>query len=85
LIKVGAIDKATMRSFDASCLTTPPPLKQQIKKLRQRLRVSRPVFARYLSTSESTIEKWETGAKQPSCMALKLLSVVEKHGLDAFM
>jgi hypothetical protein len=41
------------------------------------------LFARYLNTSESTIEKWETGAKQPSGMALKLLSVVEKHGLEA--
>ena len=86
MYKVGAIDKATMRSFDASCLTTPPPLKpQQIKKLRQRLRVSQPVFARYLNTSESTIEKWETGAKQPSGMALRLLSVLEKHGLEALL
>jgi putative transcriptional regulator len=40
------------------------------------------VFARYLNTSESTIEKWETGAKRPSGMALKLLSLVEKHGLE---
>jgi putative transcriptional regulator len=84
LYKVGAINKATMRSFDASCISSPSPLKpEQIKKLRQRLRVSQPVFARYLNTSESTIEKWETGAKQPSGMALKLLSVVEKHGLQA--
>jgi putative transcriptional regulator len=29
------------------------------------------------------LEKWETGAKQPSGMALKLLSVVEKYGLEA--
>jgi hypothetical protein len=36
-----------------------------------------------LNTSEPTIEKWETGAKQPSGMTLKLLSVVEKHGLEA--
>src|SRR5208337_57137 len=84
MFKVGAIDKATMRSFDASCLATPSPLKpEQIKKLRQRLRVSQPIFARYLNTSESTIEKWETGAKRPSGMALKLLAVVEKHGLEA--
>lgn len=83
LYKVGAIDKATLRSFDVSCLATPSPLKpQQIKKLRERLHVSQPVFARYLNTSESTIEKWETGAKQPSGMALKLLAVVEKHGLE---
>jgi putative transcriptional regulator len=84
LYKVGAIDKATMRSFDEACLTAPPALKpEQIKKLRLRLRVSQPVFARYLNTSESTIEKWETGAKHPSGMALKLLSVVDKHGLEA--
>jgi putative transcriptional regulator len=80
MYKIGATDKATMRSFDASRVATPPRLKpQQIKKLRQRLRVSRPVFARYLNSSESTIDKWETGAKQPSAMALKLLAAVEKH------
>jgi putative transcriptional regulator len=84
MFKVGAIDKATMRSFDTSCLIAPPALKpKEIKRLRERYRVSQPVFARYLNTSESTIEKWETGAKQPSGMALKLLSVVEKHGLEA--
>jgi len=27
LHKVGAIDKATMRSFDETCLSTPPELK----------------------------------------------------------
>jgi hypothetical protein len=40
-----------------------------------------PVFARYLNTSESTIEKWEAEAKRPSGMALKLLSVIKKYGL----
>jgi len=27
------------------------------------------------------VEKWERGAKKPSGMALKLLNIVEKHGL----
>jgi putative transcriptional regulator len=36
-----------------------------------------------LNTGESTVEKWESGAKQPSGMALKLLSIVKKHGLQA--
>jgi putative transcriptional regulator len=82
MFKVGAIDKATMRSFDATCLVAPAPIKpHQIKQLRESHRVSQPVFARYLNTSESTIEKWETGAKKPSGMALKLLTIVQKHGL----
>ena len=83
LRKVGAIDKATMRSFDDSCLSVPAPFApRQIKKLRESHHVSQPVFARYLNTSESTVEKWETGAKRPSGMALKLLAIVQKHGLQ---
>jgi putative transcriptional regulator len=82
LYRVGAIDQATMRNFDESCLVPPAIKPRQIKALRKRHRVSQPVFARYLNTSESTIQKWETGAKKPSGMALKLLSIVQKHGLE---
>jgi len=83
MYRVGAIDKATMRKFDESCLAVPPPLgPRRIKQIREKQRVSQPVFARYLNTSESTVEKWESGAKKPSGMALKLLNIVEKHGLE---
>ena len=59
LNRARTIDTAAMRNFDTMCLAVPAPLKpQQIKKLRERLRVSQPVFARYLDTSESTVEKW---------------------------
>ena len=83
MLKVGAIDKATMRSFDESCLAVPCEIKPaQIKQLREANHVSQPIFALYLNTSESTVEKWETGAKRPSGMALKLLAIVQKHGLQ---
>lgn len=83
LFKVGAIDKATMRDFDETCLAAPAPLSpSDIKRLREANKVSQPVFARYLNTSESTVEKWETGAKRPNGAALKLLSLVQKHGLQ---
>jgi putative transcriptional regulator len=76
------IDKATMKHFDETCLVVPTKLApKQIKHLRESQHVSQPVFARYLNTSESTVEKWETGAKRPSNIALKLLTVVQKHGL----
>ena len=82
MYRAGTIDKATMREFDAACLAVPAPLEPRlIKKIRESQHVSQPVFARYLNTSESTVEKWETGAKRPSGMALKLLDIVEKHGL----
>lgn len=83
LHKVGAIDKATMRDFDTSCLSALPAFTpEDIQHLRKANNVSQPVFARYLNTSESTVEKWETGAKRPSGMACKLLAIVQKHGLE---
>jgi putative transcriptional regulator len=82
MYRSGTIDKATMRHFDETCLAVPTELDpKQIKQLRESHNVSQPVFARYLNTSESTVEKCETGAKRPSGMALKLLNIVQKHGL----
>jgi putative transcriptional regulator len=82
MLRAGTIDKATMRRFDQSCLSVPPQMEPaRIKRIREKQRVSQPVFARYLNTSESTVEKWESGVKKPSGMALKLLDIVEKHGL----
>lgn len=83
LHKVEALDKATMRDFDARHLSLASAIAPaQIKELREANNVSQPVFARYLNTSKSTVEKWETGAKRPSGMALKLLTVVQKHGIQ---
>jgi len=82
MYSAGTITKATMREFDESCLATPPRMDpRRIKRIREKQKVSQPVFARYLNTSESTVEKWESGAKKPSGMALKLLDIVDKHGL----
>ncbi|WP_426218179.1 helix-turn-helix domain-containing protein [Pseudomonas sp. DWRC2-2] len=84
LYAIGAINKNMLREFDEACLT-PIPLQmsaERIKELRERCHVNRPVFARYLNTSASTVKKWESGEKQPSGMALKLLSIVKKHGLE---
>jgi putative transcriptional regulator len=82
MYRAGTIDKETMRRFDTSCLIAPAPIEPgQIKQIRESQNVSQPVFARYLNTSESTVEKWESGAKRPSGMALKLLNVVQKHGI----
>jgi putative transcriptional regulator len=82
MYRIGAIDKATMRGFDESCLAVLPAMEpSRIKQIRESQNVSQPVFARYLNTSESTVEKWESGAKRPSGMALKLLDIVQKHGL----
>lgn len=86
LHSVGAISKTTMREYDELCLDTITELNaNEIKRIREQAHVSQPVFARYLNTSESTVQKWETGQKRPSGMALRLLHVVEKHGLGVLV
>lgn len=86
LFSVDAIPQETMRSFDTACLSSIKDLQPlEIKALREKLNVSQPVFARYLNTSVSTVQKWESGAKRPSGMSLKLLNVVQKHGLKVLV
>ena len=55
---------------------------EQIKHIREASRVSQAVFARFLNTSLSTVQKWEIGQKRPTGTALKLLHLVQKRGLE---
>lgn len=84
LHKAGVLDATTMREFDALCL---PPIKSytpaQIRRLRVRNKASQAVFAAYLNTSPSTVQKWEQGQKKPNGPSLKLLNLVDKKGLEA--
>jgi len=84
LHKIGAIDKQTMRHFDDTCLTPVKTLTpRQIRAIRTREHVSQTVFANYLNVTPSLVSKWERGEKKPSGPALKLLSLVDKHGITA--
>jgi len=84
LHKAGVLDTTTMREFDALCL---PPIKSytplQIRRLRTKNKASQAVFAAYLNTSASTVQKWEQGQKKPNGPSLKLLNLVDKKGLEA--
>lgn len=84
LHKAGLIDKATMREFDALCLTPVEPLTaQEIRALREREQVSQPVFAHYLNVRKDAVSKWERGEKRPDGPSLKLLNLVKAKGLQA--
>ena len=86
LYEAGAISKLTMREFDVLC---PPPIREfsaaDIKRLREGLKFSQPVFALYLNTSASTVRKWEQGETQPTGPALKLLNIIADKGLEAII
>lgn len=84
LHRVGALGKKTMRDFDVACLETVAEIKpEEIRALRKREHVSQPVFARYLNVSKNLVSDWERGVKKPGGPALRLLNIVQKHGLNA--
>ena len=84
LHSIGAINKITMREFDEACLAVVHELKpEDIRALRERENVSQPVFASYLNVSKNLISEWERGKRKPGGPALKLLNVIQKHGLEA--
>ena len=84
----GVMSDVTLREFDALCL---PPVKTytpaQIKRIRESTRASQAVFAAYLNTSPSTVQKWEReqGGKKPNGPSLKLLNLVDRKGLEALV
>lgn len=86
LCDLDVLDAATLRDFNAAQL---PPLTlygaAEIKRLRLRAKASQAVFAAYLNTSVSTVQKWEIGDKKPSGPALKPLNMVERKGLKALV
>ena len=83
LHEIGVFSDVTMRNFDKLCLAPVHEMKpKDIQNLRKRTRTSQAVFAEYLNTSVSTVQKWETGEKKPSGIALKLLNLIEKKGLE---
>lgn len=83
LHEAGVMDTRTMREFDALCLEPVKPMSPlQIRRLRRRNHVSQAVFAAYLNTSLSTVQKWERGQKKPNGPSLKLLNLVERKGLE---
>jgi len=85
LQKVGAISKKTMKDFDKTCLEPVFITSAEIRALREREKVSQPIFAMYLNVTRNIISDWERGVKKPGGPALRLLSIVQKKGLDSLV
>jgi len=67
--------KYTVR--EVAVVIPPPQLNPgDVRKTRETLGVSQPVFADLLGTSRSTIRSWEQGQKIPSPMARRLLGLI---------
>ena len=73
------VGKLTLRSFPVEAVAAPRITAQELIELRDRLHVSRAVFARYLRTNARTVEGWEQGRAKPNAQAALLIKLVEKY------
>jgi putative transcriptional regulator len=84
LHEIGAVGKQTMREFNEACLSPIVVLApDEIKAIRVKEHISQPVFARYLNVSKNLVSDWERGIKKPGGPALRLLTVIQKKGLES--
>ena len=60
---------------------TPPPRygSARVRRLRERLGLSQPLFARALNVSVATVRSWEQGVRVPDGPSRRLLELVECH------
>ncbi|QXH47346.1 transcriptional regulator [Pseudomonas xanthosomatis] len=71
--------KLTLRSHKVSFAELAPLAPNELIELRQRLNMSRAVFAAYLRTNVRTLENWEQGRSQPNAQAIALIRLVQKY------
>jgi len=86
LHNAGFINKTRMLEYDALCLEPVPDYSSdKIASLRAKNHISQSVMASILNVSLSTVRQWEGGNKRPSGPSLKLLSLLEKKGLEGLI
>ena len=71
--------KRTLRTHKVEMKPAPEVSAAELVALRERLNLSRPVFARYLRTNPRTLENWEQGRAQPNAQAALLIRLVERY------
>jgi len=71
--------KRTLRTHALELKPPPEVRARDLVALRERLHLSRAVFARYLRTNPRTLENWEQGRARPNAQAALLIRLVERY------
>ena len=70
--------KITLRTYKVERPSLPEVDAKLIRETRERLHLSRGVFARQLRINERTLEKWEQGRAKPNRQAAALILMVRR-------
>ena len=70
--------KLTLRTRKVELDKLQPLSAQELVDIRNKLNLSRPVFAMYLRTNTRTLENWEQGRAKPNAQATTLIRLVDR-------
>ena len=71
--------KRTLRTHVAEYKPAPAITPEELIRVRERLRLSRALFAIYLRTNVRTLENWEQGRAKPNAQAALLINLVKRY------
>ncbi|PZN70998.1 MAG: transcriptional regulator [Candidatus Methylumidiphilus alinenensis] len=71
--------KRTLRNHDVETRSVSDLHAAELVALRERLHLSRAVFARYLCINPRTLENWEQGRAKPNAQAALLIRLVDRY------
>lgn len=86
LHEASLINKQTLRSLTKNDIEKIEGMHiytaEEIKELRLKQNVSQSIFAKYLNISPKMVMALEGGQKKAQGAILRLLNIIEKHGLE---
>jgi putative transcriptional regulator len=71
--------KRTLRTTEVTLKPVVEVSAEELRDIREKLNLSRPVFASYLRTNPRTLENWEQGRAKPNAQAALLIHLVDKY------
>ena len=71
--------KRTLRTHEVTLAPVVSVSAEEIRAMRERLNLSRPVLAGRLRTNPRTLENWEQGRAKPNEQAALLIRLVERY------
>jgi putative transcriptional regulator len=71
--------KRTLRTHAVDYKPAPKVTPKQLIRVREKLNLSRALFAAYLRTNVRTLENWEQGRAKPNAQAALLINLVKQY------
>jgi putative transcriptional regulator len=73
------VGKRTLRTHAVKPKPMPEIRADELTKVREDMKLSRSLFARYLRTNVRTLENWEQGRAKPNAQAALLIRLVQRY------